>query len=156
MKDLGPVNYFLGLEIDRSEAGFFVSQRKYVQDMIKEFGMSNTTPLKLLMHAHVTLTLDKGNLLADPSIYQKLLAKLIYVTITRPNLSFPVHNLAQFMQKPTNVHMQAAKRILRYHLNNLKHGILLASSSAAQLTTYCDSDWATCPVTRRSTSGYCV
>ena len=156
MKDLGEVNYFLGLEIDRSQAGIFMSQKKYVMDMIKEFGMSNATSLKLPMDTHMSLTPDKGEPLDDPQPYQRLLGKLIYLTITRPDLSFPVHHLAQFMQKPTNVHMQAAKRILRYLIGNPEQGILLASSSAAELTAYCDSDWASCPTTRKSTSGYCV
>lgn len=156
MKDLGPVSYFLGLEIDRSNAGFFVSQRKYTLDLIKEFGMMKATPLKLPMDTHLHLTPDKGELLNDPQPYQRLLGKLIYLTITRPDLSFPVHTLAQYMQRPTSVHMQAAKRILRYLLINPAQGILLASSSAAQLTAYCDSDWASCPTTRKSTSGYCV
>ena len=97
MKDLGAVNYFLGLEIDRSNAGIFMSQRKYVLDLLKEFGMSNASPLKLPMNSHVSLTPDKGEVLGDPQPYQKLLGKLIYLTITRPDLSFPVHHLAQFM-----------------------------------------------------------
>lgn len=137
MKDLGPVSYFLGLEVDKSEAWFFVSQRKYTLDMIREFGMSTATHLKLPMDTHVHLTPDKGETLSDPQPYQKLLGKLIYLTITRPDLAFPVHTLAQYMQHPTNVHMQATKRILRYLLNNPGQGILLASSSAARLTAYC-------------------
>ena len=60
MKDLGPATYFLGLEIDRSVSGFFVSQRKYVLDMIDEFGMQSATPLKLPMDPHVKLTLKRG------------------------------------------------------------------------------------------------
>lgn len=156
IKDLGPVSYFLGLEIDRSSASFFVSQRKYTLDLLKEFGMMKATPLKLLMDANAQLTPDKGKLLTDPQPYQKLLGKLIYLTITRPDLAFPVHTLAQYMQRPTNVHMQSAKRVLRYLLNNPAQGILLASSSTAQLTAYCESDWASCIATRKSTSGYCV
>lgn len=140
IKDLGPVSYFLGLEIDRSSASFFVSQRKYTLDLLKEFGMMKATPLKLPMDANAQLTPDKGKLLTDPQPYQKLLGKLIYLTITRPDLAFPVHTLAQYMQRPTNVHMQSAKRVLRYLLNNPAQGILLASSSTAQLTAYCESD----------------
>lgn len=63
MKAMGPVNYFLGLEIDRSKAGFFISQKKYVMDMLKEFGMLYTSPLKVPMDTHMTLTTDKGDLL---------------------------------------------------------------------------------------------
>lgn len=156
MKDMGTPRYFLGLEIDRSNAGFFVSQKKYTIDLLKEFGMQNVTPLKLPMDAHLKLTPDKGDSLSDPTIYQRLVGKLIYLTITRPDISFHVHILTQFMQKPTSVHLQAAKRLLRYLAGNPGQGILLASSSAAQLTAYCDSDWASCPITRKSTSGFCV
>ncbi|KAL8145121.1 hypothetical protein AgCh_003364 [Apium graveolens] len=156
MKDMGAVNYFLGLEIDRSEVGFFMSQKKYVMDMLKDFGMLSASPLKVPMDTHITLTPDKGELLQDPHPYQRLLGKLIYLTITRPDLAFSVHNLAQYMQKPTNIHMQAAKRVLRYLLGTPEQGILLASTSVAQLIAYCDSDWASCPTTKKSTSGYCV
>ncbi|XP_074337684.1 putative mitochondrial protein AtMg00240 [Apium graveolens] len=108
------------------------------------------------MDSHMTIIADKGELLSNPQGYQKLLGKSIDLTLTRPDLSFPVHNLAQYMQKPTTVHMQAAKQILRYMLNNPAQGNLLASSLTAQLTVYCDSDWASCPNTRKLTFGYCV
>lgn len=156
MRDMGPVSYFLGLEIDRSEAGFFISQKKYVLNLIKEFGMMKASPLKVPMDSHINLSANKGELLEDPSTYQRLMGKLIYITITRPCLSFPVHNLAQYMQRPKTVHMQAGKRILRYLLNNPSQGILLSSSSVVQLTAYCGSDWANYPTTRKSTTGYCV
>lgn len=84
------------------------------------------------------------------------MGKLIYLTLTRPDLLFHVHNIAQFMHKPTTVHMQAAKRILRYLLTNLAQGILLASFSSAQLNAFCDKDRARSPTSRKSTCGYCV
>lgn len=84
------------------------------------------------------------------------MGKLIYLTITRPDICFTVQLLSQFMQTPTTVHLQAAKRLLRYLVGSASQGILLASSSAAQLTAFCDSDWASCPTTRRSTTGYCI
>lgn len=108
------------------------------------------------MDVHVQFTPDKGELLTDPHPYQKLLGKLIYLTITRPDLEFPVHILAQDMQRPTNVHMQITKRILRHLLNSPAQGILLASSIAAQLNAYCDSDRASCIATKKFTFEYCV
>lgn len=156
MKDLGPVRYFLGLEVDRTDAGFFLSQQKYTKDLLTAYGMLNTKPLKLPLDSHLKLSATKGDLLPNPVIYQRLMGKLIYLTITRPDLSFSVQLLSQFMQAPTTVHYQAAKRLLRYLAGTISQGILLASSSAAQLTAYCDSDWASCPSTRRSTSGYCI
>ncbi|XP_074363119.1 uncharacterized protein LOC141703501 [Apium graveolens] len=130
--------------------------KKYTSDILKEYGMLNCRPLQLPMDCHLKLTADKGDYLEDPSIYQRLVGKFIYLTITRPDIAFTVQILAQFMQAPTTVHMQAAKRLLRYLVGTMSQGILLASSSAAQLTVYRDSNWASCPMTRRSTSGYCI
>lgn len=156
MKDLGDVTYFLGLEISRSESGFFVSQRKYTTDLLNDYNLLNTTPLKLPIDLHLKLTPDKGTPLENPQPYQRLLGRLIYLTTTRPDITFSVHVLAQYMQSPTSVHMQTAKRVLRYLVGNPNQGILLASSSAAQVTAYCDSDWASCAASRKSTSGFCL
>lgn len=156
MKDLGDVRYFLGLEISRSPAGFFVSQKKYTVDLLDEFGLTTASTLKLPMDIHLRLNTDTGEFLKDPHPYQRLLGKLIYLTITRPDITFSVHILTQFMQHPTTAHMDAALKLLRYLKSNPSQGILLASSSAAVLKGYCDSDWATCPMSRRSTTGYCV
>lgn len=154
MKDLGNVHYFLGLEISRSPAGFFISQRKYASDLIAEYGV--TSSLKLPMNIHLRLTADSGEFLNDPHPYQRLLGKLIYLTISRPDITYSVHILTQFMQHPTCDHMDAAMKLLRYINSNPGQGILLSSSSATELKAYCDSDWATCPMSRRSTTGFCM
>uniref|UniRef100_A0A803N712 Reverse transcriptase Ty1/copia-type domain-containing protein n=1 Tax=Chenopodium quinoa TaxID=63459 RepID=A0A803N712_CHEQI len=156
MKDLGALRYFLGLEIDQTNRGIFVSQRKYSTDLLKDQGMLDVKPLKLPMDTHLKLTAEKGTLLPSPVIYQKLLGKLIYLTVTRPDIAFSVQLLSQYMHAPTSTHMQAAKRLLRYLAGTKSQGILLASSSAAHLTAYSDSDWASCPNTRRSTTVYCI
>lgn len=114
MKDLGHIRYFLGLKIDHSSSGFFIPHRKYALDLLKEHGMLNTKPLKLPMDPDLKLTQDKGDLLPNPTTYQRLLGQLIYLTIIRPDLSFTVQLLSQYMQQPTTIHMQAAKRLLRY------------------------------------------
>lgn len=156
MKDFGDVRYFLGLEMDRSSAGFFISQKKYTTDLLEEFGQSNVKMLKVPMDVHDKLTPTTGTLLRDPHVYQKLLGKLIYLNVTLPDITFSVHVLSQYMQQPTTTHLAAAVRVLRYLAGNPGQGILLASTSAVQDTTYCDSDWASCPVTRRSTTGFCI
>ncbi|XP_021751247.1 uncharacterized protein LOC110716902 [Chenopodium quinoa] len=136
MKDLEKLRYFLGLEIDQSNSGIFISQRKYALDVISEFGLTKARPLKVPMDTHIKLT----DPLPSAEIYQ----------------SFAVQVLAQFMQAPTTAHLQAAKRTLRYLLNLPGKGILLASQSAVILTAFCDSDLTGCPVTRKSTTGYCI
>lgn len=156
MKDLGEIRYFLGLEVHRSANGFFISQKKYVMDLLKEYHMIAVTHSKLPMETHLKLTPEKGEPLADVQPYQKLLGKLIYLTVTKPDIVYDVHIFTQYMQKPTSDHMQAAKKLLRYLASNPGQGILLASKSAAQLTAYCDSDWASCAFSRKSTSCYCI
>lgn len=156
MKDMGELRYFLGIEVDRSDQGIFLSQKKYITDILEEYKMTQCKPLKLPMDTHVKLISTTGEPLKHPEEYQKLVGKLIYLTITRPDIAFTVHVLSQFMHSPTSAHFQAAKRVLRYLAGSREQGILLASSSAAELQAYCDSDWAGCPNTRRSTTGFCL
>ncbi|GJS93166.1 cysteine-rich receptor-like protein kinase 8 [Tanacetum coccineum] len=99
---------------------------------MKDLGVLNAKPYKTPMDTHVKLQADVGTPLPDPEL------------------------LSQFMQNPTSVHMQAVKHLFRYLLNSPGQGILLANDSVVQLTAYCDSDWASCPMTRRSTTGYCI
>lgn len=93
MKDLGTLRYFLGLEVDRTAAGFFLSQQKYTKDLIQEYGLLSAKPLKLPLECNIKLTPDKGDVLPDARVFQRLLGKLIYLTITRPDIVFSVHSL---------------------------------------------------------------
>lgn len=156
MKDLGILSYFLGIEVHRSSQGLFLSQKKYVTDLLKEFNMTKCKPLKLSMAHTLKLTPSSGDPLPTPDIYQRLIGKLIYLTITRPDICYSIGILGQFMNQPTTSHLQAAFRILRYLSQSPYQGILFAAKSIAHLTAYCDSDWVGCPTIRKSTSGFCI
>ncbi|XP_021744660.1 uncharacterized protein LOC110710644 [Chenopodium quinoa] len=153
---MGALRYFLGIEADMTKQGIFLSQKKYARDLIKEYGMHKSKAVRVPMEAHTKLTPELGDPLSEPTEYQRLVGKLIYLTITRPDIAYDVHILSQFMHKPTTSHMQAAKRVLRYINYAPGQGVLLASKSAALLTAYTDSDWAGFPMSRRSTTGFCV
>ncbi|CAL2279418.1 unnamed protein product [Prunus armeniaca] len=99
---------------------------------------------------------DKGELLKDPTHYKRLIGRLICLIIARPNITYYVHVLSRFMNAPHKPHMGAALRILRYLKNTPCQGILLSSHSDLTLLAFCDSDWAGCLNTRRSTTGYGV
>ncbi|XP_015072475.1 uncharacterized protein LOC107016555 [Solanum pennellii] len=94
--------------------------------------------------------------LKDPTSYQKLNGKLLYLTMTRPDIAYAIQNLRQFMHSPKKSHMEAALRVVRYLKNAPGLGIILSSEISHALTVYCDADWATCPMTKKSLSGFVV
>ncbi|CAH9140337.1 unnamed protein product [Cuscuta epithymum] len=156
MKDLGHLKYFLGVEVARSAVGIYLCQRKYTLDIISEAGLLGAKPASFPMEQHHGLALANGELLADAEPYRRLVGRLIYLSFTRPDVAYAVHILSQFMQAPCQEHWHAALRVVRYLKGCPGQGILLSSSCDLLLSGWCDSDWASCPLTRRSLSGWVV
>jgi len=156
IKDLGSLKYFLGIEVARNSRGLFLSQRKYALEIITECGLLGAKPVDFPMETNHKLGLATSKLPNDPTQYRRLVGRLIYLTITRTELSYSVHILSQFMQNPREEHMEAAKRVLRYLKENPGQGLLLRSDLDLQVLAYCDSDWGTCPLTQRFLIGYFV
>lgn len=156
IKDLGTLKYFLGVEVARSPSGIFLCQRKYTLDILAECGMLGAKPAYFPMEQQHQLSQNSGSPIDDPAQYRRLIGRLIYLTITRPEITYSVHILSQFMQKPCQGHLDAAMRILRYLKSCPGQGIFLSASNDLQLRAYCDADWASCPMTRRSLTGYFV
>ncbi|KAK2452145.1 putative mitochondrial protein [Trifolium repens] len=154
MKDLGSLKYFPGLVLARGAVGLFICQRKYTLDILSECKMLDCKPSSFPMEQNQKLALDTGPMFADPSRYRRLVGRLIYLTITRPEITYSVHILSQFMQAPHQAHWDAAMRVLRYLKSSPGQGIILPKDNDLQLVGFCDSDWASCPLTRRSTTGY--
>ena len=98
----------------------------------------------------------EGDPISDPTLYRSLAGVLQYLTFTRPDFSYVVHHICLYMHDPREPHLAALKRILRYVRGTLEFGLQLYASSGSSLVAYSDADWAGCPATRRSTSGYCV
>ncbi|GKB57330.1 cysteine-rich receptor-like protein kinase 8 [Tanacetum coccineum] len=91
---------------------------RYTKDLLEEGGVLNNKPYKLPMEPNLKLQADVGTPLQDPKVYRRFIGKLIYLTVTRPDICYTVQLLSQFMQSPTSVHMQAVKHLLRYLLNS--------------------------------------
>jgi len=156
IKDLGPLKYFLGIEIARGPKGMFLCQRKYALDIIEECGLLGAKPADFPIEENHKLALACGRELPDATRYRRLVGRLIYLTITRPELTYAVHVLSQFMQSPREDHMDAARRVVRYLKGTPGDGLFLSSTSNLQVYGYCDSDWGACPLSRRSLTGYFV
>nr|XP_033515604.1 uncharacterized mitochondrial protein AtMg00240-like [Nicotiana tomentosiformis] len=105
---------------------------------------------------HDKLQADHGDLLPNPETYRCLVGKLNFLTHTRPGICFAVKHLSQFMQRPCLPHMQAALRLLKYLKGTLDFGIFYNNSPDLSLSVYCDSDWGSCPDSRKSINGLCI
>src|SRR6516165_7589582 len=113
-KDLGLLRYFLGIEVAQSSSRIALSQRKYALDILEETGMLDCRPIDSPMDPNIKLLPGQGEPLADPGRYRRLVGKLNYLTITRPDISFSVSVVSQFLQSPCDSHWDAVVRILRY------------------------------------------
>ncbi|XP_019190136.1 PREDICTED: uncharacterized protein LOC109184576 [Ipomoea nil] len=156
MKDLGTLKYFLGIEVARSASVLFLCQRKYTLDIISKAGLLGAKPVSVPIKQNHKLGLASGPIFSNPAAYWGLVGRLIYLAVTRPDLAYSVHVLSQSMQEPHDKHWEAALRVVRYLKGTPDQGILLRADTDLTLQGWCDSDWAACPITRRSLTGWLI
>lgn len=125
-------------------------------EIVSEAGLLGCRPSAVPIELNHKLNSAVSPPFDNPERYRRLVGQFIYMTITRPDLSYAVHILSQFMKAPLVVHWEAALRVVRYLKGSPSQGIHLSSDSELTLTAYWDSDWAVCPITRRSLSAYIV
>ncbi|KAL0361435.1 UNVERIFIED_CONTAM: Retrovirus-related Pol polyprotein from transposon RE2 [Sesamum radiatum] len=153
IKDLDYAKYFFGLEIVRSADGMSVSQHKYTMDIISDSGMAHANPALTPLPAGLKLSRDSGTYLQEPDRFRRLIGRLLYLGFTRPDISFAVQQLSQFLQHPTDHHWHVATHIVRYLNGTTSTGLLFAASNTLQSSVYTDADWGAYVDSPRSVTG---
>jgi hypothetical protein len=156
MSDLCPLRYFLRIEISSMPEGFFLSQEKYIQDFLDQASLPDDRTAETPMELNVHLTPTDDDPLEDPTRYHHIVGSLVYLGVTRPDISYSVHILSQFISAPTQIHYSHLLRVLCYLRGTTTHHLFFPHSSSLQLQTYCDATWASDLFDRRSLSTYCV
>lgn len=156
LKNLGSLHYFLGIEVTSLSHGLFLSQEKYIKELIHQAGMDECKPSPTPAAVPFSrATPPDTSVFHDITLYKSLVGSFQYITITRPEIAFAVNSACQAMHHPTNSNFAAVKHIIRY-LQGSKHSGLLLQPSPLILRAFSDNDWATDPTDRCSIIGTCI
>uniref|UniRef100_A0A803NI33 Reverse transcriptase Ty1/copia-type domain-containing protein n=1 Tax=Cannabis sativa TaxID=3483 RepID=A0A803NI33_CANSA len=140
LKDLGTVNFFLGIPVIPNVDGILLSQQKYIQDLLCKAEMQGVKTQSTPMNSGLRLSNYGSDHALDPSGYRSIVGVLQYATITRPDIAFSVNKVCQFMRDLLQSHIVAVKRILRYLDGSLDYGLHLQKATHLRLEAYCDAD----------------
>ncbi|KAK2361288.1 hypothetical protein QL285_086453 [Trifolium repens] len=152
---VGELTYFLGLQIKQMEDTIFISQSKYARNIVKKFGMENATHKRTPAPTHLKLTKDENGISVDQSLYRSMIGSLLYLTASRPDITYAVGVCARYQADPKASHLTQVKRILKYVSGTSEYGIMYSHCEDSTLYGYCDADWAGSADDRKSTSGGC-
>ena len=154
-KNLEMLRYFLSIEVMRSKHEIFLSQMKYVLDLLSETRKLGVKPCNFLMAPRVQLTREDETF-EDHKRYRRLVGKLNYLSVTRPDIAHSVSVVSQYMSAPTINHWTTVEQIICYLKGDSGLGILYSNHGHNKIECFSNADWARSKVDWRSTSGYCV
>ena len=155
MSDLGLMSFFLGMEIKQSRGVIFIGQEKYAKEILKKFQMENCKPTATPMNQKDKFSKEDGTARVNEEKYRSLIGCLLYLTATRPDILYATNLLSRFMHCLSELHMRAAKRILRYIKGTCSFGVKFMQCKTLKLHGFSDSDWGGFIDDMKSTSGFC-
>ncbi|GJZ30612.1 putative ribonuclease H-like domain-containing protein [Tanacetum coccineum] len=155
MSSMGKLTFFLGLQVKQKKDGIFISQNKYVTEILKKFSFSDVKTASIPMETHKPLLKDTNGKDVDEHMYRSMIGSLIYLTSSRPDIMFDVCVCARFHVNPKISHIYAVKRIFRYLKGQPKLDLWYPKDSPFDLVAYTDSDYAGASLDKKSTTGGC-
>ena len=155
MSMIGELNHFLGLQICQQESGIFISQSKYAKNLVKKFGLDSASSVRTPMSPNVKLTIDLLGKSVDSSLYRSMISSLLYLTASRPDISYNVGVCARYQANHKESHMIALKRIIKYVKTTNDFSVWYNKDTNDVLAGYSDANWAGNADDRKSISGGC-
>ncbi|GJT64611.1 putative ribonuclease H-like domain-containing protein [Tanacetum coccineum] len=155
MISIGEITFFLGFQVKQKEDGIFISQDKYVGEILKKFGFSSIKTASTLIETNKALTKDEDGKDVDIHLYRSMIRSLMYLTSSRPDIMFLVCACLRFQVQPKVSHLNAVKRIFRYLKGRHKLGFWYPRDSPFILEAFSDSDYTGASLDRKSTTGGC-
>jgi histone deacetylase 1/2 len=158
LKDLGDLHYFLGIKVKRGNTSMLLTQERYATEVLKRSSMDKCHAVDTPLSSYEKLSIEDGEKLGNEyaTKYRSVVGALQYLTLTRPDISFSVNKVCQFLHSPTTTHWSAVKRILRYIKGTIKLGIQFSKSESMSVSSFSDADWASCVDDRRYRRVRCV
>ncbi|GJU08051.1 uncharacterized mitochondrial protein-like protein [Tanacetum coccineum] len=153
MSSMGELTFFLGLQVKQKKDGIFISQDKYVEEILKKFGFTEVKTASTPMETQKPLLKDENGEEVDVHMYRSMIGSLMYLTSSRPDIMFAVCACARYQVNPKVSHLHAVKRIFRYLKGQPKLGLWYLKDSPFDLVAYTDSDYAGASLDRKSTTG---
>lgn len=144
LRDLDSLKYFLGLQVARTSDGISLCQRKYTLDLLPFTGMMGCKLSTVHMVPNLKMSKEDGELLDDREMYRRIVGKLMYLTITRPDITFTVNKFCQYSSAPRTSHLTAFYKFLQYIKGTVGQGLSYSASPDLTLKRFADLDWASC------------
>ncbi|GKA85886.1 putative ribonuclease H-like domain-containing protein [Tanacetum coccineum] len=155
MSSMGELTFFLGIQVKQKEDGIFISQDKYVTEILKKFGFTDVKTVSTPMETQKLLLKDEDGEEVDVHLYRSMIGSLMYLTSLRPDIMFTVCACARYQVNPKVSHLHAVKRIFKYLKGQPKLGLWYSKDSPFDLIAYTDSDYDVESLDRKSTTGGC-
>ncbi|XP_027338317.1 uncharacterized protein LOC113852279 [Abrus precatorius] len=154
MTDLGKMRFFLSIEVLQKSEEIFVCQQKYANDVLKKFAMSESKHVKSPIVPGSKINRDIDGAMMDDTYFKQIVGSLMYLTATRPNIMYNVSLISKYMSKPTELHLQSTKRILRYLKGTTSYGIFYRKEREENLLAFTNSNYIGDKDDSKSTFGY--